>query len=173
MDQGYSAWKSTLSTGADIPHYYGDYVRILFLVVAVLLFVTTALWGDPLPFVNVTLQIAAPLLLVLLAGLTTARSEVSMIANATVAGISVILLEFAAVIYGSIGENGTILFAAREVAAILLLGALYFSVKTIRGMASGKLGHRDSPLEFSDDDDDVSFVSRQEGQRQDVSNYDA
>ena len=139
--------KTSLWIGAGIPHYYGDYVRVLFIAVAGLSFVVTPLWGDLLPF-PIVIQVAAALLLVLLAGLTSPRGMFIMVANATIAAISIVLLESAAIVLRMVGPNAQQLFIAREIGVLLLLGALYFSMKTIRGMMAGKTGHPDSPIEF-------------------------
>lgn len=144
---GYTNWKSRLAPGHDIPHYYGDYIRPLFILTAILALVATPLWGDLLPFGPVA-QVGASVLLVLLAGLTNAKSMYIMAADATVSAVSVFLLEIAAI--GLRTSSTMELFAAREVCAILMLGALYFSVKTLRGMITGKTGHPDSPLEFEE-----------------------
>jgi hypothetical protein len=71
-----------------------------------------------------------------------------MIANATVAGVSVVLLESFAVLLHH--AQSTQLFLAREAGVLLMLAALYFSVKTLRGMLTGKIGHQDTPLEFDE-----------------------
>ena len=144
---GYTTWKTRLAPGHDIPHYYGDYVRPLFILTAILALVATPLWGPLLPFGAVA-QVGASLALVLLAGLTNAKNIYLMAANATVSAVSVFLLEIAAI---ALKTGGSIeLFAAREVCALLMLGALYFSIKTMRGMLTGKIGHPDSPLEFEE-----------------------
>lgn len=169
MEKGYSVWKSTLPAHG-IPHYYGDTVRTLFIVVAILSFVAMPLWGELVPFAGTIPQVAAPLLLVFLAGLTSAKNELVMIANATVAGISVILLEIAAVLYRS-GENVLELFLIRELSAVLLLFALYYALKTIRAMRSGKLGHLDTPLEFMESPRSEPTYTRSSGV--DIRDYDA
>ncbi|MDB5194961.1 MAG: hypothetical protein JWO84_145 [Parcubacteria group bacterium] len=147
MENGYSSWKSTVAWNQEIPHYYGDYVRSLFIAMAVLSFVVMPLWGDLLPL-GIIPQVGASLLLVLLAGLTSARNLPLMIANATVSAVSVVLLESFAVLLHH--TQSTQLFLAREAGVLLMLGALYFSVKTLRGMFTGKIGHQDSPLEFDE-----------------------
>ena len=50
-----------------------------------------------------------------------------------------------------------------------MLGALYFSIKTVRAQLSGKLGHMDSPLEF---DKPVMLIDEQIQHQQSVSEYD-
>jgi hypothetical protein len=157
MQNGYTSWQATLASGRDIPHYYGDYVRPLFIAMAVLSFVVTPLWGDMLPF-GIIAQVGASLLLVVLAGLTNAKSLRIMLVNATVAGVSVVLLESYAIILRSVGPHQNELFLARELGVILMLVALYFSVKTARSMLTGKIGHPDSPLEFDEQEVTVEEV---------------
>ena len=41
-----------------------------------------------------------------------------------------------------------LLFAAREAAALVLLFAFYYSVKTLRAMMLGKIGRMERPSEF-------------------------
>lgn len=144
-DNGYSAWKARLAPGHTIPHYYGDYVRWCFVSTAALSLVAMATWGPILPY-NVVLQVAAAVLLILLAGFTSAKSLLSMIANGTVAAVSIILIETFAVELRIV--NSAALFFAREAAVLLMIAALYFSVRTARNMMMGKVGHPDSPLEF-------------------------
>jgi Ni/Fe-hydrogenase subunit HybB-like protein len=147
MENGYSSWRSTIAWSQEIPHYYGDYVRPLFIAMAVLSFVAMPLWGDLLP-VGIIPQVGASLLLVLLAALTSARNLPVMLVNATVAGVSVVLLETVAIVRHHV--DTTPLFLAREAGVLLMLAALYFGVKTIRSMLTGKIGHQDSPLEFDE-----------------------
>lgn len=150
MENGYTTWKSSFWFGDGIPHYYGDKVRQLFIAMAVLSFVGMPLWGKLLPFVGTVPQVGAALLLVLLAGFTSARNVLLMVANATVAAVSVLLLESTAILYQGQGVNPMELFYAREAGVLLMLAALYYSIKTVRAMMAGKLGHPDSPLEFAE-----------------------
>lgn len=168
MEKGYTTWKSSFWFGDDIPHYYGDRVRQLFIATAALSFVCMPLWGALVPFVGIFPQLGAALLLVLLAGLTSARNQLVMIANATIASISILLLESAAILLQNKGAHAQELFYARELAVLLMLGALYFSVKTVRAMMAGKLGHPNSPLEF--DETDYKQTKRKE-HTSDVSEY--
>lgn len=147
MQNGYSSWRSTVGWSRGIPHYYGDYVRSLFIAMAVLSFVVMPVLGDLLPF-GVVASVGASLLMVLLAALTSPRSQLVMIANATISGVSVVLLETFAVVLQH--TQSVQLFLAREAGVLLMLGALYFSVKTVRAMLSGKIGHSDTPLEFDE-----------------------
>lgn len=169
MENGYTTWKSSFWFGDGIPHYYGDKVRQLFIGTAVLSFVVMPLWGDLLPFVSIIPQVGAGLLLVLLAGFTSARNVLVMIANATVSAISILLLESSAIALQNTGTYKLELFLARELGVLLMLGALYFSIKTVRAQLSGKLGHMDSPLEF---DKPVTLIDEQIQHQQSVSEYD-
>jgi hypothetical protein len=156
MEQGYRNWVSTVDWRRDIPHYYGDYVRSFFIATAVLSFIATPLWGDLLPF-GIIPQVGAAVLLVILAGVTTARNMPIMVLNAVYAAISVILLEsYAIKLYHA---QSTQLFIAREAGVLLMLAALYFSVKTVRAMLTGKLGHEDTALEFDDEAQPVINVA--------------
>lgn len=131
----------------DIPHYYGDYVRTLFVAVAVLSSVAIPVLGDLLPF-GTAVQVLSALLLVLLAGLTHPHSIILFMYNIAVSAIGVVLLESAAI---SLYHTDSFeLFLAREAAALLMLFAFYFSVKTLRAMSAGKLGKLDRPWEFED-----------------------
>src|SRR3989344_2428276 len=134
----------------DIEHYYGDYVRALFLGAAVLSAVAIPLFGDLLPF-GTFAQVGSALLLVLLAGLTNPHSRMLMIYDVVVSGIGVFLLESAAILLYT--ADTPELFAAREAAALALLFAFYFSVKTLRAMSLGKVGKMEKPWEFENGKD--------------------
>ncbi len=137
-------------TWHDIPHYYGDYVRVLFVTTAVLSAVAIPVLGDILPF-GTPVQVLSALLLVLLAGLTHPHSMMLFLYNILVSAIGVVLLESAAISLYRI--DSLELFLAREAGALLMLFAFYFSVKTLRAMAAGKLGKLERPWEFEDQDD--------------------
>ncbi len=130
----------------NIPHYYGDHVRMLFLGAALVSFIVMPLWGNLLPF-GTFAQVAAGLLLVLLAGLTHPRGKVVLLINAFFAGVSVFLLESMAITHYA--SESLELFLAREASAILLLVAFYFSVKTFRALQLGKIGKSERLGEFN------------------------
>lgn len=128
-----------------IPHYYGDHIRALFMATAVLSVVVIPIYGSLLPFSTLT-QIICATLLVLLAGLTNPHSKITMWYTALVSGIGTILLESAAINF--FATDSLELFLARELAALMLMFAFYFSVKTLRAMSFGKLGKAARPWEF-------------------------
>src|SRR3989344_1476434 len=131
----------------DIEHYYCDYVRALFLAAAVLSSVAIPLFGDLLPF-GTFAQVGCALLLVLLAGLTNPHSQMFMLYDAIVSGVGGFLLESTAISFYS--ADTVELFASREVAALALIFAFYFSIKTLRAMMLGKVGKVERPWEFED-----------------------
>ncbi|MDP3646326.1 MAG: hypothetical protein Q8R25_04525 [bacterium] len=133
-----------------IPHYWGDSVRVLFVTAAALAIVAIPLFGDLLPYGS-RIEIISAVVLVILAALTNPHSQSIMIINAVVAAVGVVLYEQAAVSLYS--GDGPLLFVARGTVALLLLFALYFSVKTIRSMMLHKIGHAETFGEFVDERD--------------------
>jgi len=124
----------------NILHYYGDYARRLFVITALVFVVVVPFSGDLLPFgeQGSVLQIAIAIGLVVLAGFTNPRSIFSIVLDFAAAGIGAFLLEAAAISFYH--TDSWFLFFAREIAAIMLLFALYFSVKTLRAMLVGSIG---------------------------------
>ena len=102
--------------------------------------VVVPLWGDLLPFgeQGALLQIAIAIGLVILAGFTSPRSMLSIVLDLFAAGIGAFLLEAAAISFYR--TDSWLLFFARELVAVMLLFALYFSVKTLRAMLVGSIG---------------------------------
>jgi hypothetical protein len=140
----------------DVPHYYGDTVRSLLIATAVISALAIPLLGDLLPY-GTTAQVACTIALVLLAGLTNPHGKIVSILNTTIAAVGAFLLESAAVTLYS--NDLLLLFMAREAAALLLLFALYFSVKTVRAMFSGRIG-KDEPIdEFDAEDAEKNLIN--------------
>ena len=124
-------------TLSHIPHYYGDAVRGLFVLAAVIMLATLPFFNREIPTsIPVTLLFIAAL--GLLAGLTNPRER-------WVALLNTIISITAAIGFGYWGviayENYSItswLFWTNEALAIIFLAALYYSAKTVRGMAQRK-----------------------------------
>ncbi len=114
-----------------IPHYYGDYVRQLFLAIAAILVVVIPIWKDFLP-VNILIEISAIVALVILAGLTNPSKKWTIVFDTVLAALGVVAFETAAVSMWS--GTSFFLFGMREVVSLLFLFALYFSIKTLRSM---------------------------------------
>ncbi len=114
-----------------IPHYYGDLVRIIFVIGAVFI-----LLG--IPFVTDILQIPAiiPILamavLAITAGITNPAQFFSLRLNV---GVSVVFLIFFAYMgwYAYDTGLGGGIGISNQIGAVLFLIASYFSVKSLRG----------------------------------------
>jgi hypothetical protein len=128
-----------------IPHYYGDVIRILFVVTAGLSFLAIPLWGDILPY-GIVFEVFTAILLVVLAGLTSPHSKMVMYVNIIVAALGAFLLELTAISYRS--SDSFMLLIVRELGALALVVALYFCVKTARAMSQGTIGEFPRPWEF-------------------------
>lgn len=128
-----------------VAHYHGDEVRVLFVATTILSFIVIPIWGNILPFGLLT-QIGVGIALVFLAGITNPHSAFFIIVDALVAGAGVFLLEVAAItLYQA---DPFMLFLSRELAGVMLLLALYYSVRTLRAMVQGKVGKFAQPKEF-------------------------
>lgn len=116
---------------AHIPHYYGYFVRRLFLTGGILILVA-------LPFNNDILPIGIPtttflvVILILFAALTNHFQKWVAVVNVGTSIFAVLAFEYFAVSeYSSVNQS---LFIVRQVLAIIFLFALYYSGKTLRAM---------------------------------------
>jgi hypothetical protein len=115
-------------------HYHGDATRILFMTVAILMFVGATLGAD-LPFSSFGTVLFA-VVLVVAAGVTNPAQK-------WIHYINVVLAVFGMLTYGPSAidhYNGgamvwSITFFVIEGAVLLFLLALYFTVKTVRGVS--------------------------------------
>lgn len=116
-----------------VPHYYGDVVRILFVVGAVFMLVTLPVVRDLLS-APLGLSLFGIVLFCLAAGLTKPRNRWSTIANVLIAAAALLVFEYHAVDgYGRYGfENH--LFLINQLLAVNFLIAFYYAVKTARGI---------------------------------------
>lgn len=130
-----------------IPHYYGNYVRMLFFGTVILSFVGIPLWGHLVPF-GTMFEVLGGIALVALAGLTNPHGRLILVVNIFASGIGAFLLEYSAISFQKV--DSTPLLLARELGAVMLIAALYFSVKTLRAKAQGKIGVLPTPWEFED-----------------------
>lgn len=121
----------------DIPHYYGDVVRMLLLGTTVLMLVGAPFYADDLPS-ELPFIVAGAVAFVALAALTNPRNKMVMRLNAAVSGAGAVLFELWAL--GGYGTSEALAFVLREVPAVLLFFAFYFSLKTLRAMIMGMVG---------------------------------
>lgn len=112
-------------------HYYGDFVRIIFIVAAVFM-----LWGLPriteLFGVPVLLPIAAIAVLGIAAGITNPVRLQSLKINVVVSVVFLIIFAYLSW-YSYTNSLGGIIEFSNQVGAILFLFASYFSIKSFRG----------------------------------------
>ena len=135
-------------TAEKIPHYHGDIVRVLFFAATGLAFIGIPLWGHLLPF-GTAFEVIGGIILIILAGLASPHSRWVMVASTIAAAFGALLLESTAISYHS--HDSFILLIVRETGALLLIAALYFSVKTLRAMVQGTIGELPRPWEFEDE----------------------
>lgn len=112
-------------------HYHGDAVRLLFVGIAVLVFLTEFI-GVRLPFTSAGI-ISIILILVISAGITNPVQKWIHIVNMVIAIFGTMLfgniaLARLTVPNASFSQTGTVL-----VIAILFVVALYFATRTVRG----------------------------------------
>ncbi|MFZ2556094.1 MAG: hypothetical protein WAZ27_02205 [Minisyncoccia bacterium] len=128
-----------LRTGPAVAHYYGDYVRQIFIIagVAMLIFAPLLISRSPtlLPF-----QVGGAIILVFLAALTNPQKMWVLIADSLAAGIGIVVFEALALAAYSAGN--WLAFIVVEAITILFLLAFYFSLKTVRAMMHHQIGKR-------------------------------
>lgn len=130
-----------------IMHYYGDYVRQIFVVTgaAMLLLAPFLINRAPalLPFV-----IGGAIVLVILAALTNPKKVWVVMADALAAGVGIVVFESLAL--AAYASGNWMAFIALEVVTIAFLFALYYSLKTVRTMLLGQIGKGPTYGEFVD-----------------------
>jgi len=134
--------------GGTIPHYYGDAVRTLFVLAAVLIGISIPFTAD----VVTSVTFAGPVMvaLLVLAGLLSPHTQFVIVLSAIMAGLGVVVAQLVA-LSSYVGENGA-LFAFYEAISILFMASLYFSVKTVRAHITHKLGRSETSDEFVNTD---------------------
>lgn len=128
-----------LVPGPRIAHYYGDYVRQIFMGSAAVMLIFSPFMSQELPAI-LPFEIGGALVIAILGALTNPSRQISMVANAIAAGVGVVVYELLAL--NSFYAGAMIAFIQREALAIAFLFALYFSLKTFRNMVFRMLGKR-------------------------------
>jgi hypothetical protein len=130
-----------------VAHYYGDYVRQIFVVTgaAMLLLAPFLINRAPalLPFV-----IGGSIILVILAALTNPKKVWVLMADSLAAGVGIVVFESLAL--AAYASGNWLAFIALEVVTIAFLFALYYSLKTVRTMMFRQIGKRPTFGEFVD-----------------------
>lgn len=118
-------------TGKDMPHYYGDLVRKLFISAAIIMLVTLPFFQK---FIFAPTYVSAGVILIvaLVAGLTSPKRKEIVLFDTLVALIGTVIFEYHAVVAYSLPDAKFFFFTSQLLALIFLL-ALYFTTKTLRG----------------------------------------
>jgi len=113
-------------------HYYGDFVRKIFLLCAGILIVATPFYPDILPF-NPLLLVLFILGIGVMAGLTSPDKPWVIKVDTVLAGASFVIFELSAFSHFNQIEGVNTSFLICQSIALLFFFALYFSAKTWRG----------------------------------------
>lgn len=128
-----------------IAHYYGDFVRRIFLGVAIILLLSAPFLADS-SLVLVPLQIIGAVVLILLSALTNPKNKTIMLADVAASLVGIVVLEiFALAAYRA---GAIVAMIGLQVLALAFIYAFYLSLKTLRAMELGQIGKRDIPGEF-------------------------
>ena len=135
-----------------VPHYYGDVVRQLMLGSAALMLFAAPFYADSL-HAELPFEVFGTLILVSLAAFTNPWNKHVITAAAIANGVGMTIYQTWA-LYGY-GVTGPVVFALREMLAILFMFAFYFSIKTLRAMILHQVGKRDSISDFDEDEQEL------------------
>jgi len=134
-----------LRIGPSVPHYYGDYVRQIFMLAGAAMLILAPFLVSRAPAL-LPFEIGGAIALVCLAALTNPKKQWVMLANALAAGAGVIVFEALAIAAYSSGN--WLAFVGLETVTIAFLFALYFSIKTLRAMVLGQIGRQSTFGDF-------------------------
>lgn len=124
----------TFRSAPNLPfHYYGDIVRRLFILSAIIMVVTLPFLTSSLP-VSPLVSILVIVLLSLTAGLLAPRNRWVISVNLLVSLAAVIAFEYCAVDAYQRLSFDSLLFLVNQVLAIIFVFALYYASKTIRSI---------------------------------------
>lgn len=113
-------------------HYYGDMVRRLFILAGVVILVMLPVLQSALS-VPLLATILAVIVIAFFAGFTNPLQKSVAFFNILISAGGLILFEYQAVL-SYVPEKITFLFGTHQLLAIIFFFALYYSVKTLRGM---------------------------------------
>jgi hypothetical protein len=143
----YVSW---LFQWSGISHYYGDAARQCLLAAAALMAVGAPFYSDDLA-IEMPFIVLGTLVLVCIAALTSPWKQTIISAAAIASGVGLVIFEMWAFLGYS--ESTLIQFVLREAISLTFLFALYFSTKTLRAMITGRMGERDTALDFTQNRD--------------------
>ncbi|MEK7067191.1 MAG: hypothetical protein AAB950_00095 [Patescibacteria group bacterium] len=116
-------------------HYYGDVVRRMFLVGAVIMLLALPFFYRLIP-APIFFSVLAIIVVELAAGMTSPKTLWSAIVNVCIAIFGIFAFENEAISAFSRYDAETGYFWTNQLLALIFLIALYYSVKTVRRMSS-------------------------------------
>lgn len=136
----------------NIPHYYGDVVRILFLGGTALVLFASPLYSTVLR-AEFPYEVIGALVAVTLAALTNPKSRSVLFLDAVFSMLAAVT--FAMWGLTQYDEITSLAFTLRLSIAAVAFFAFYYSVKTVRAMSSGIIGKIGTAGEFEQSSDDT------------------
>ncbi|MEK7519321.1 MAG: hypothetical protein AAB565_00825 [Patescibacteria group bacterium] len=117
-------------------HYYGDTVRRLFLAAGIIIAFSIPFFSHPIPTSSL-ISLALVLALVVLAGYTSPRKKEVVAIDALTSALAILVFGTHASLVWSLNYKdwySTIFFLILITLVIIFIFALYYSVKSFRGM---------------------------------------
>lgn len=116
----------------NVSHYYGDVVRALFVLSAILIFITESIAEDRL--LSPAMTIVTLLAIVLAAGITNPRQRWIHWTNTGIAIVGLLVFGTSALERYRAGVGLTFKDALVSLIALIFLVTLYFATRTLRGL---------------------------------------
>lgn len=124
-------WEALRNEKLLTKHYYGDVVRFLFLLAAVIMLITLPFLNPNLP-VPLILSILIILTIGLVAGVTNPLQKSTSAITTGISSIALVVFEYYAVTTYLASSFTNLLFIVNQILALIFLFALYYSTKTLR-----------------------------------------
>lgn len=124
-------WESFRNEKLLTRHYYGDVVRFLFLLAAVIMLVTLPFLNPSLP-IPLIFSILIILTIGLVAGVTNPLQKSTSVITTGISSIALVVFEYYAVTTYLASSFTSLLFIVNQTLALIFLFALYYSTKTLR-----------------------------------------
>ncbi len=115
-----------------LSHYYGHYLRRLFIIGAMGSVLSLPFYPDLLPLFPVSFVILVSLGVVIVAGITNPHGKTVAIGDTIVSAVLFTLFQYYTVV--GYESDPRALSLIREGIALIYLTSVYYSVKTVRGM---------------------------------------
>ena len=136
VHEGADTFETIAQKTKDLRHYYGDYVRNMFLIGGIVVLLSLPLFTHLLT-TSIGYSIAVVTVLVVAAGLANPVQKWTMILNIVVAATAIVFFEHQALLIERMATHvdlhKNIFLLESHALALLFLFALYYSIKTARG----------------------------------------